>query len=46
MSTTKSMRDALYEEPGPKTRRKMLAGTVLSSPHSPRSWHGPSIASG
>ena len=30
MSAVKSMRDALYEEPGPKTRRKMLVGTVLS----------------
>ena len=30
MSTTKSMRDALYEEPGPKTRRKMLVGTAIS----------------
>ena len=25
-----SMRDALYEAPGPKTRRKMLVGTVVS----------------
>lgn len=24
------MRDALYEEPGPKTRRKMVIGTVIS----------------
>lgn len=24
------MRDALYEEPGPQTRKKMLAGTVVS----------------
>lgn len=30
MSAAKSMRDALYEEPGPKTRRKMLVGTALS----------------
>ena len=30
MSAVKSMREALYEEPGPKTRRKMLAGTVVS----------------
>lgn len=30
MSAVKSMRDSLYEEPGPKTRRKMLVGTVLS----------------
>lgn len=26
-----SMRDALYEEPGPKTRRKMVVGTVASA---------------
>lgn len=25
-----TMRDALYEEPGPKTRRKMVVGTVVS----------------
>lgn len=25
-----SMRDALYEAPGPKTKKKMLAGTVIS----------------
>ena len=25
-----SMRDALYEEPGPKTRKKMMVGTVVS----------------
>ncbi|PWM34030.1 MAG: amino acid ABC transporter permease, partial [Coriobacteriia bacterium] len=25
-----TMRDALYEAPGPKTRRKMLLGTVVS----------------
>ena len=30
MSVTKTMRDALYEEPGPKTRRKMLVGTAIS----------------
>lgn len=30
MSAAKSMRDALYEEPGPKTRKKMLVGTALS----------------
>lgn len=30
MSAAKSMRDALYEEPGPKTRRKMLVGTAIS----------------
>lgn len=30
MSATKTMRDALYEEPGPKTRRKMLVGTAIS----------------
>ena len=30
MSDVKSMRDALYEQPGPKTRRKMLVGTALS----------------
>lgn len=30
MSAAKSIRDALYEEPGPKTRRKMLVGTALS----------------
>lgn len=30
MSAAKSMRDALYEEPGPKTRRKMLVGTIVS----------------
>ena len=30
MSAAKSMREALYEEPGPKTRRKMLVGTVIS----------------
>ena len=24
------MRDALYEAPGPKTRKKMLVGTVVS----------------
>lgn len=26
-----SMRDALYEEPGPRTRRKIVIGTVLSA---------------
>ena len=26
-----SMRDALYEEPGPRTRRKIVVGTVLSA---------------
>ena len=30
MSAAKSMRDALYEEPGPKTCRKMLVGTIAS----------------
>lgn len=30
MSAAKLMRDALYEEPGPKTRRKMLVGTAIS----------------
>ena len=25
-----TMRDALYEAPGPKTRRKMVVGTVIS----------------
>ena len=25
-----SMRDALYEEPGPKTRKKMMVGTIVS----------------
>ena len=28
--SAKTMRDALYEEPGPKTRRKMVIGTVIS----------------
>lgn len=28
--SAKTMRDALYEEPGPKTRRKMVIGTVVS----------------
>ena len=27
--SAKTMRDALYEEPGPKTRRKMVIGTVF-----------------
>lgn len=26
-----SMRDALYEEPGPKTRRRILVGTIVAS---------------
>lgn len=30
MSAQVSMRDALYEAPGPKTRRKMLVGTAVS----------------
>ena len=25
-----TMRDALYEAPGPRTRRKMVVGTVIS----------------
>ena len=29
-SNATTMRDALYEAPGPKTRRKMLVGTVVS----------------
>lgn len=29
-SAAVSMRDALYEPPGPKTRRKMMVGTVLA----------------
>lgn len=29
-SSALSMRDALYEAPGPKTRKKMLVGTVVS----------------
>ncbi len=29
-AAAKSMREALYEAPGPKTRRKMLVGTVAS----------------
>lgn len=29
-SAAVSMRDALYEPPGPKTRRKMMAGTVVT----------------
>lgn len=28
--SAKTMRDALYEEPGPKTRKKMLLGTIVS----------------
>lgn len=28
--SAKTMRDALYEEPGPKTRRKMVIGTIIS----------------
>lgn len=28
--SVKTMRDVLYEEPGPKTRRKMLVGTAIS----------------
>ena len=28
--SAKTMRDALYEEPGPKTRRKMIVGSALS----------------
>lgn len=30
MSAQTSIRDALYEEPGPKTRRRILVGTVIS----------------
>ena len=26
-----SMRDALYEAPGPKTRKKVIIGTILSA---------------
>ena len=26
-----SMRDALYEAPGPKTKRHVLVGTIISS---------------
>lgn len=30
MQSAMTMRDALYEAPGPKTRRKMVVGTVIS----------------
>lgn len=30
-SAPRTIRDALYEAPGPKTRRKMLVGTVISA---------------